>query len=329
MPLHLQEFQGDEYQGYVENVPVQRAYPLASFLPQKTIKDINFSYNVINGKYAQAASITGWNASAPLRDKKELSKEFGSVAKVQHGNKLDEEELLRFNRPRDDEEKNMVIDYVYDTTDDLIQGVRDTEEYLRAQAIYKGELDYNDKENDVQIKVDFGLLAGNKLTATTSWEDPASKPLSDIQAAVKQYQKTNQRRKPQVMHMTSVTEANLLQNEQIRVQVYGENNGQRLLTRADVSNVLSALGLPPYQINDDVINILGEEKQMLEDNKVVFLGGDLGNTYLGPTVEKNYESGIYVVTEIKESNPPMQAVFIGQTVFPAIAKPQSILYLSV
>ncbi|MCP3026609.1 major capsid protein [Halobacillus sp. A5] len=330
MPLHLKEFQGEEFQGYVENVPRAKDYLLRSILPNKNTKDINFSYGVINGKYGQAASITGFNASAPLRDKKQLEKAFGTVAKVQHGTRLDEEELLRFNRPRDEEEKAQAVDYVYDTTDDLIQGVYDIEEYMRAQAVYKGQLKYDDDENDIHIEVDYNIPSENKLTVTTAWSDSSSTPLSDIQAAVKQYKKANKNRKPVVMHMTSTTEANLLQNEQIRVQVYGTENGQRLLTKNDIQNVFSALGLPPYAINDDVVDLYGDgEVQLLEDDKVVLLGENLGRTYLGPTVEKDYQSGIYSVTEIKDSNPPSQAVFIGETVFPALAKPQSIVILDV
>lgn len=330
MPLHLSEFQGEEFQGYVENVPPAKEYKLRRFLPNKPIKDINFAYNVINGKYAQAASITGFNASAPLRDKKQLEKAFGSVAKVQHGFRLDEEEILRFNRPRDDEEKNQAIEYVYDNTDDLINGVYDVEEFMRAQALYSGILKYDDEENDIHLNIDFGIPAENKLTVTTAWSDPTSKPLDDIQAAVKQFMTANQRKKPVVMHMTSATEANLLKNEQIKNQVYGNPTDKRLITKSDLQNVFTALGLPPYEIQDDVVNLYGTgEVALLEDNKVVLLGDRLGFTAIGPTVEKNFETGIYVVPEIKETNPPMQSVYVGETVFPALQRPQSIVIMNV
>lgn len=330
MPLHMDEFSGEQFLGYVENVPKQRAYLLEQFLPNKNTKDINFAYNVINGKYAVAAAITGFNASAPLRDKKGLEKAFGSVAKVQHGFRLDEEQILKFNRPRDNEEKDQAVDYVYDQTDELIQGVYDTEEFLRAQALYSGVLNYNDPVNDVQINVDFGIPEENKLTATTVWSDAASKPLDDIQAAVNRFMDANQRRKPVVMHMTSATEAKLLKNGQIRNQVYGNADDQRLLTKDNLQNVFSALGLPAYSINDDAIDIYGTGAvQLLADDKVVFLGADLGNTFLGPTVEKNFQSGIYVVPEIKETNPPSQSVFVGETVFPALQKPDAIVHLTV
>ncbi|HLR69429.1 MAG TPA: major capsid protein [Virgibacillus sp.] len=328
MPLHLDEFQRDQLQGYVENVPAQRAYLLSSFMPTSQSYDINFAYNVINGKYANSASITGWNASAPLRDKKEIEKAFAEVAKVQHGVRLDEKELLAFNRPRSDQERAQVVEYVYSTTDDLSQGVDDIEEYMRAQAIYTGGLKYEDEENDIYIDVEFGVPEENKIDVSTDWSDADSTPLEDIQAAVKQYQKNNQRRKPAVMHMTSTTESLLLQNEQIRIQAYGNNNGGRLLTENDVQNVLTTLGLPPYQVNDDVIVVNDEEVQLLEDGKVVLLGADLGETVIGPTIENNYNPGKFV-TPLIENNPPSQTVIVGEAVFPALKRPQSIVIVNV
>ncbi|MGR5914633.1 hypothetical protein ACT7DA_21210 [Bacillus pacificus] len=71
MPLHLDEFQREAFQGYIEDVPPARTRVLESLMPKKPIHDIKFSYNVINGVYAQMASITGFNAGAPLRDKRD------------------------------------------------------------------------------------------------------------------------------------------------------------------------------------------------------------------------------------------------------------------
>lgn len=328
MPLHLNEFQREQLQGYVENVPPLREYLLSAFMPARPEYDINFAYNVINGSYGDSASITGWNASAPLRDKKSIEKAFAEVAKVQHGVRLDEKELLAFNRPRAEQERKQVIDYVYTTTDELSQGVDDIEEYMRAQALYTGGLKYEDEENDIYIDVDFGVPSENRLSATVAWGDAGAKPLEDIQAAVKQYQSVNQRRKPSVMHMTSATEASLLTNEQIRTQVYGTNNGGRLLTKSDLQNAFSALGLPPYQINDDVIVVNGEEVQLLDDGKVVLLGDNLGETVIGPTVENNYSPGKFV-TPLIEKNPPSQSVIVGEAVFPALKRPKSIVIVDV
>lgn len=330
MPLHLDEFQGAEFQGFVENIPRDSEYKLVNVLPDENTKDINFSYGVINGEYAKGASITGFNASAPLRDPKQLSKAFGSVAKLQHGQRLDEEQLLHFNRPRDDEEKAQVVEYVYDLTDDLVTGVRDVEEYLRASAVYNGKIDYQDPENDIQVNVNFNFPEDNKLSADNDWDSDDATPLDDIHKAIEQFKSANKRKKPVVMHMTSATEAKLLRNTQLRMQVYGEAQGKRLVTKEDVVNVFDALGFPPYEINDDVVNVGDEgEQQLLDDNKIVLIGDEVGKTFFGPTVENNYNSGIYAITEVQETSPPMQKVFIGETVFPAIKKPSAVVTMTV
>lgn len=328
MPLHLNEFQQPQLTGYVQNVPPARDYILASFMPEEPVYDTEFAYNVINGRYAQAASITGWNASAPLRDTAEQGRAFGQVAKLQHGFRLDERQLLQYNKPRADQEANAVIEGIYTSTDELVQGVEDIKEYLRAQAIYNGQLVYDDDENNIHLNIDFGMPEENKLTATTRWNEEGATPLTDIQAAVEQYKKSNQKQKPVVMHITSATEALLLNNEQIRTQIYGTDNGRRLLTKTDIQNVFSALGLPPYQINDDVVLVDDEEKQLLDDNKVVLLGTDLGKTMIGPTQENNYMPGKFADTEIKK-NPPEQSVRVGETAFPALKRKKAIVTMSV
>jgi len=328
MPLRLDEFQQPQLTGYVQNVPPAREYLLANLMPVDPVYDINLAYNVIEGKYGEAASITGFNASAPLRNPQEQARAFGQVSKVQHAFRLSETQLLQYNQPRSDSEKQAIVDAIYVDTDKLSQGVDDIGEDMRAQAIYSGKVEYKDEENDVQINVDFGIPEENKIEAETNWGEAGATPLTDIQDAVKQFQKANQRRKPQVIHMTSATEAQLLQSEQIRTQVYGTDNGQRLLTKNDIQNVFSALGLPPYDINDDVIVVNGEEVQLLEDGKVVLIGAEIGNTVVGPTVENNYQPGRFA-KPIIESNPPRETVIVGESLFPALKQPKAIVIMEV
>lgn len=329
MPLNLHEFLKEEFQGYVSTVPPQREYILSRLLPDEPTYDIDFAYNVVNGEYAQAASITGFSAAAPLRDKKQLSQAFGSVTKIQHAFRLDEREILKFNAPRHEAEKQAVIDYVYNNTDELIQGVDDLKEFMRAQVLYNGRLKYDDDENDIHIDVDFGIPAENKLPVTTAWDDPTSNPLSDIQAGVEQYQEQNQRKKPNEMHMTSVTFSWLLRNEQIKAQIFGNSTDRRLLTASDINQVISSLGLPPIVINDDVVNLYGGGAvQLLADGKVVLFGDQLGKTFIGPTAENNFQTGKFVAPKV-ELDPPQQSVRVGETAFPALQRYKSIVIMTV
>ena len=329
MPLHLDEFQQPQFQGYIENIPLQRDYILRQHLPIQQTDDIQFAYNVINGEYAKAASITGWNASAPLRDNKSFETAFNEVAKVQHGRLLNEKQLLSFNRPRTDAERDRVVDYVYATADELSAGVDDIEEYMRAQALYTGKVVYDDNENDIHIDIKFDIPDENKLNVTHKWDQPNAEPLTDIQKAVKQFRNKNSRRRPKVMHFTSETLAKLLQNEQIRTQIYGDTATQRLITEGDLNNLFTALGLPPFEVNDDVIVLEDKgEVQLLEDNRIVFLGDDLGYTMQGITVENNYRPGKFVTPKIY-TDPPAQGIIVGEAVFPALQRPGAIVMMDV
>lgn len=328
MVVQAPEFQPARLQAYVENVPAARNYLLEALMPDQNVNDINFSWNVINGAYAPAASITGFNAAAPLRDKQAQSKAFGSVAKLQHSYFFDEVELFAYNKPRTPEERAQIVDQGLNYTDELVNGVRDTKEFLRAQAIYNGRVEYHNAKDDIHLEIDFPVPAGNQMTAATGWDDPAANPLADLQAMVKQYQATNQRRRPTGMHMTSATEALLLNNAQIRAQRFGTNAGTQLLTPDDLAAVFTALRLPAYQIQDDVININGADVQLLEDDKVVMFGAGLGFTAVGPAAERNFTPGIFAITQAKV-NPPSEEIIVGQTAFPAFQRPSSVVSLSV
>jgi hypothetical protein len=326
--LTLDQFAGEEFQGYVENVPAPREYLLAPLFPAANVFDLKFAYNVINKQYARTASITGFNSDAPLRDKDGLSRAFGEVAKVQHGFKIDEEELLRFNRPRSDEERDQAIDYVYDQTDNLVQGVYDLEEWLRAQVAYKGRLQYS--ENEVVIDVDFNIPAESKLTAVNAWSDAdLSSPLTDIQAIVDRYKAVNRGKAPAVLHISSAVKADLMKSKALILQVYGDADSRRLITNDDLNSVLDSLDLPRLVVQDMEVDNGDGLERLLPVRRVAAFGTEaIGKTYYGPTVEKNYNPGIYVLP-IVENKPPRQEVYVGETVFPALTDTNSVVWMDV
>jgi hypothetical protein len=326
--LTLDQFAGEEFLGYVENVPPARPYILSRFLPNESIYDLKFAYNVINKQYTRTASITGFNSDAPLRDKDGLSQAFGEVAKVQHGFRLNEEELLRFTHPRRPEEKQKAIDYVYDQTDNLVQGVYDIEEWMRAQVLYKGVLVYS--ENDVVINVDYGIPAASKLTTANTWATPATAdPLKDIQTIVNRFKAVNRGQSPTELHVSGAVKTDLLKSPSIILQVYGDADSRRLITNNDLDSVLSSLDLPKIVVQDvEIDNGAGLERLLPTRRVVAFGGGEVGKTFFGPTVEKNYQTGMYVLPII-EKKPPSQEVYVGETVFPALQNTNGIVWMDV
>jgi hypothetical protein len=328
MPLHLEEFQREEFQGYVETVPPKRVYALSKFFPVKQVFDTEFAYNVINGSYGQMASITGWDSGAPLRDKDVLARMTGELGKVQHGYRLTEKELLMFNRPRMEQEKKQAIQSVYDNTDKLVHGVHDREEWLRARAVYNGAISYT--ENDVKIDVDFKNSVANS-TVTKAWiTDVTADILGDLKTNVQLFRDRNNGELPAEMHISSGIETAFMKNSQLKTMIYGNSTDGRIITKDQVQGLFNSLDIPPYVvINESVRNETATAEKLMPDNLVVLIGADLGHTLIGPTVENNYEPGVYVIPVIQETNPPKQEVYVGETVFPALERSSAVLRITV
>jgi hypothetical protein len=327
MPLHLDEFKQEEFQGYIESVPPARQYALASFFPKKNVFDVEFAYNIISGSYGQMASITGLDAGAPLRDKETLARMTGELTKVQHGYRLTEKELLMFNRPRMDEEKKQAVEAVYNNSDRLVRGVYDREEWMRAKATYEGKMSYAEK--DIVIDVDFLIPEENKINTSKVWSDATATILEDLKGAIEAFEDANNGESPEVMHISPAVETYFLKNEQIKAQIYGTSTDNRVVTADQVAGLFTSLDIPPYVIVKDRVRGANGMEKLMPEGRVVLLASDLGHTMYGPTVEKNYNPGIYVIPQIQTTNPPKQEVFVGESVFPALERPQAIVHLNV
>ncbi|MNW51655.1 hypothetical protein D3C74_291450 [compost metagenome] len=326
--LSLDQFKQPEFMGYVENRLIPKQYLLKAISATDTSYDLTFNYDVFTQTYAPSASITGWNSGAPLRDKQGLKTLTQEVAKIQHGFRLDEGEQLKFTNPRVENERQRAIQKVYDQTDELIEGVNDTEEWLRAQAVYNGVIVYN--KNDVQINVNFGLTA--KVTPTVLWSDrTASTPLDDLRAAIKAYKDINAGQAPRYIDISGDVMLDLALNNQTRGALFGVNNAM-LPTREQVQAIITQIADAPVtiRVNDDVVSLEGAAPtRLLEARTVALLGEKPIITVQGPTIEKNFEPGIYVTPIIKQGPPPSEEVYVGESAFVAVQKPSQIYRLSV
>ncbi|MBU9707144.1 major capsid protein [Paenibacillus sp. AK121] len=326
--LSLDQFKQPEFMGYVENRLIPKKYLLKAISATDTTYDLTFDYDVFTQTYAPSASITGWNSGAPLRDKQGLKTLTQEVAKIQHGFRLDEREQLKFTNPRVENERQRAIQRIYDQTDLLIEGVNDTEEWLRAQAVYNGVIVYN--KNDVQINVNFGLTA--KVTPTVLWSDRAvSTPLDDLRVAIKAYKDANAGQAPRYIDISGDVMLDLTLNAQTRGALFGVNSAM-LPTREQVEGLITQIADAPItiRVNDDVVSLEGAAPaRLLEARTVALLGEQPIITVQGPTIEKNFEPGIYVLPIVKEGPPPSEEVYVGESAFVAVQKPSQIYRLSV
>lgn len=335
MVLEFEDFAKPTLTTFVENVVPPKTYPLASVFPEEPVDDIDFVYGILNQTYAKAASITGFNSSAPLRSHKELEKVTGELTKLQHALYLDEKDLYKYSNPRTDAERQRIINSTLVSVGDLAIGVQDTKELLRAQVTYNGRIEYRDPVNKTGVDIVFERPEGNDIDVAVPWTDKVnSTPLADLEVALAQYKAENGQQSPSRLHMTSATESLLKGNEEIRRQVFGSvSGGSRRLTAEDIQGALTDLGLPRYTI-DDSFTVMEDEDgdelviKHLADTKVVMFANTLGKTMIGPTKEKNWATGIFA-KPIVMNDPEGEKVIVGEATFPAFQNQKSTVILTI
>ena len=328
------QFQPNELQALVTNAPEAKVYPLATAFPVEQTMEIDNAYDVVQSQINEAASVTGFNAGAPLRSKGEGKKVLARLTKIQHQRRLDEVDLMRFDAPRNDAEKQQIIDKNLLSVVELSQGVDDAIEYIRAKMVYDGEFHFVDAINKSEIRFELERPAENKINVEKKWDAADSTPVSDLTLAVEQFKKTNGRKKPEVIVMNSTTYAAFKRSDEIKANIYGNATDARIVTDANVDALLNSVGLPSIVIDDSetgVRTVEGELEavQHLKDGVVVLRSAVLGSTMVGPSkTSQGWVMGRWVDT-YSEVNPPVEGIIAGEVALPVLKNLNGVVTLKV
>lgn len=328
MVLELPQFKQDSLEAFVQTSAEAQniVRRVTSAFPDEKTYDINFVYDFIKTQARKAAKITGFNSSAPIRSRGQADNIVGKITKIMDSYYFDEEDLLKFNKPRDPEERVNIERNFLIGVNDIALGIDDIVEYIAAQLTYAATVKYIDPYTKTQLEFELeGRPAGNDIIATTLWSQPGAKPLDDLKVAVKQYQKTNGGALPDRLDMTSATYEALANSDQVRTMVYGNTTDGRLITDDQVNQLFSRLKLPTPYLNDATITmdaIEGNELVVktlphLADGKVVLYANVMGSTVRGVTKEKNYTHGKFVKPKYLD-DPEGEQVIVGEAVMPTL-----------
>lgn len=308
-------------------------YPLAAAYPVEQVEDIRNVYDIVESQIQSAAVVTGFNAQAPIKSKGQAKQAVASLTKIQDAYHLDEVEVLNYRNPRTPEEKQKIVDKVLMNTNDLQIAVDDVVEYIRAQMAYNGKVEYTDARTKSQLKFDLDRPSENNVTVSQEWGTADAQPITDLLAAVKQYQKTNGRKKPEVISMNSATYDKLIRSGQVKMELFGDSKAPRIVREEDAVALFNSFKLPAIQIDDNVTvieNLDGtyNEKVHLEDDKVVLRAAVLGSTMSGPNVENNFAKGKFVKTVVTY-DPYEEKTIVGEVVLPVTKNINGTVYLKV
>jgi hypothetical protein len=335
---HLKEFQKDYLRGLVdESVSIREEKPTfgQQYLPNETVYSNTFTYDIIKQSKNMAAFI-GYGAEPPVMDRDAVANKFGSLAAFGLQYIATVEELMALNQARNDGERNGLVNKLEKKTSNIIEGIQDFSDVLRAQALTTGKLGYTGK--DVQIDFDYQIPDEHqiKLTGQKKWTDEGSDVLGNLLDWTELYNKSNNGTLPNEVLMPQEVFSLLTKNKSIISEARPGVKDATRVSQQEVSDVLNQYGIPPIRIvrsrSTTVTNMYNGEEEQVEfypSGRVVFLGNGLGNFFYGPNPESDdFQPGIVVRATDEER--PRKSIIDGYAAgFPVIEKPSLILHADV
>ncbi|MHC8516779.1 major capsid protein [Sporosarcina sp. ITBMC105] len=336
---HLEEFKPEALGALAREVD-KEAYEvqddILGFLPDENHYDLEFAYNVVKTT-SQMGAMIGFGAEPPIRDRDEVARRMGEVAKFGWKDIITENELLKLHNPRNDGEFKALIDAITVNGAKMVKETRDRMNLAKLQAIGTGKVTYDD--NNVKITIDFtdDMPAEHKvaLTGVNTWANADHDIIGDLIAWNEQYEETNGK-KADAIYLTRKVQALLLKNAVIVNEVAGSTTSGRTRVNADeLNSVLGAYGLPPVRLVKKTTAkvkspITGQLNTvtLYPENRVLFVSNGIGTFKLGPTVENNFQPGI--VLQAYDKNEPIQSILrTAAAGFPVIENPSLLLYADV
>jgi hypothetical protein len=262
------------------------------------------------------------------------------------GNKLPimEEERLKIERVRTrGDNSNGYVTAIYDDATNLAEYVHNRVELARGDVLVDGKFTLTG-ENGLTIEADFGVPAGNLVTASVAWSDTANaSPLTDLKAWVDDYVNLNGFR-PQYMQTSSTVISNLVLSQEIRELFSSMVGVPSLVTRAQLDQVLQAHGLPQLVEYNTRLDVDDVDTRVIPEDKVLLLPPDgmpLGFTAWGitaealelasgenPSLEFEDLPGLVGVV-LKEGDPVRTWTKVGATAMPILSAPRRLMVADV
>ncbi len=159
------------------------------FFPLKYTTQLTWESLAGSGGNPVMADVIEYNASAPLKSRRTITKTTGDIPKLALKRQMDEKDMNEYNTIKalmqGDMNKSALLDIVFNDIDFCYTGVMARTEYLSLQALSCGVISLTTSNNNgiiTEVDCDFGIPSTNKTGATVIWSTAASAtPIADIQ----------------------------------------------------------------------------------------------------------------------------------------------------
>lgn len=334
---HLVEFQQPGLQALVDLTEEQVEETFAdTYLPTVQVYERQFAYDIIKTNNYIAAYI-GYGAEPPYIDRDSLASKMGTIAYFGLGDIVTYEELQAIHEARNDNERSNVIEAITVKNVKILDGLRRLMYVAKMECLFKGTHTFSkgDGEHN-QITFEFGIPAENKvaLTAGADFATTSFDVIGFLQTQVQAYKDANGGKAPEVM-VGSAEILNLLLRNQIIIVESGRPEGSTRVNVDQLNSVLTSYRLPTFTVIDErsvTYKRNGDNeivtKEIVPVNRLTFLSRGIGEYRQGPTLENNFQPGLYL--EADDLKHPIRSVLQGFGAgFPTPTVPSLIFHMDV
>src|SRR5690606_36474328 len=157
----------------IEKQALEIQEDILGILQDENHYDLEFAYNVVKTT-SQMGAMIGFGCEPPIRDRDEVARRMGEVAKFGWKDIITENEVHKLHNPRNGGEFKALVDAITANGAKMVKETRDRMNLAKLQAIGTGQVAYDD--NNVKITIDFteDMPAEHKvvLTGQNTWANP-------------------------------------------------------------------------------------------------------------------------------------------------------------
>lgn len=275
----------------------------ATFFPLKSVISLDFTTLIGEQGGRVAADVIAYDAEAPLKTRRALSKMRGDIPKIAVKRRMTEKDLLEYNilSAMSNSDEKQILDLVYNDLDFVVDSANARMEWLALQAISQTKIALSKTNNDglvTEESVDYLMPSDNKFGATVVWagNPTTAKPITDFKKVAKQARKSGHQILFALMHPDAFDDfiaadetANFLKSYFKLVDA----DVNVLEDLESVNKVLSRNKLPQIVVIDQSVDIEIESTRTsvnpFNSAYVTFIPStNLGNMLNGPIAEELY-----------------------------------------
>lgn len=269
----------------VLNYLKDRKYPAMmgeELYPEVKKQSLEFDMLTNASKTPVIASVHGFDTESEI-GQREAGKKAIELALIKRKMQLKEKEIIALESPRNEAEKQYLMQNVYNDIDTLVESIRARVELMRMELTATGKITLN--ENGLKVTIDFGVPKENKATGI-NWDSTDSNPIKDLLKW-----KDNLDSAPGRILTSTTILAKILANKNVVNALFGKDSA-RIATAGELNNYLEQLKLPKIYTYDQKYRKLGANGKYTKyryfpENALVMMPSEpLGETLYGPTAEE-------------------------------------------